>query len=322
MRLGLKVNCDALVSVIVPVFNMEKYLASCLDSICGQTYKSLEIIVIDDGSTDHSLDICRQYSEMDNRICVYSKKNGGVASARSTGLSKANGEYVIHADPDDQLPLNAIETLVKGICAHRADICIGNYLVKYPNKEILKRVKKSQNAQVFLSDLVLNHVHGALWNKLIRRDLCQGIDFVPGVDLMEDKVYISRLLINNIRASICYVDEVVYIYYQRSGSYVNALNYRYVAAFENANAIILKLVAPVLGGEVMRSAANKLRVICMMESPLADLKRLKEDVLILRDKNISFHFRVVVWFFINGFKSPLLLLRFIRNFRNKLRGLY
>ena len=91
------------VSIIVPIYNKEKYLEKCLDSILGQTYRDLEIILVDDGSQDGSLEICRKYAEKNERIHVYAKKNGGVASARNLGLEKSQGSFLAFVDPDDYL---------------------------------------------------------------------------------------------------------------------------------------------------------------------------------------------------------------------------
>ena len=90
-----------MISIIVPIYNKEKYLEKCLDSLLNQTYRELEILLVDDGSTDKSLEICRSYAEKDERIRVFSKKNGGVASARNLGVRESLGEYLSFVDPDD-----------------------------------------------------------------------------------------------------------------------------------------------------------------------------------------------------------------------------
>ena len=99
-----------LITVIIPVYNVEKYLKECLESIINQTYKNLEIILIDDGSTDASGEICDEYSKRDNRIRVVHKANGGLSSARNLGLDIANGEYVTFIDSDDYIDLEFMKT--------------------------------------------------------------------------------------------------------------------------------------------------------------------------------------------------------------------
>ena len=105
----------ALVSIIVPVYNVEKYLKKCVDSIINQTYKKIEIILIDDGSTDNSSIICDYYSKIDSRINVVHKKNGGLSDARNRGLDIANGEYICFIDSDDYVNLSFVEDLYNAL---------------------------------------------------------------------------------------------------------------------------------------------------------------------------------------------------------------
>ena len=122
-----------MVSIIVPVFNAEKYLDECIKSIFRQRYTDLEIILVDDGSTDNSLSICKKYSSIDNRVVVYSKKNGGVSSARNYGIDRAKGEYIAFADADDILKPELIETLLNCLKKEQVDRVCGGYEHLYEN---------------------------------------------------------------------------------------------------------------------------------------------------------------------------------------------
>ena len=102
-----------LVSVIIPVYNVERYLKKCIDSILNQTYKNLEIILVDDGSTDCSSKICDEYAKNDTRILVIHKANGGQSEARNIGISESKGEYIFFVDSDDYIEYNAIETMLE-----------------------------------------------------------------------------------------------------------------------------------------------------------------------------------------------------------------
>ena len=111
-----------LVSIIIPVYNVEKYLRQCLDSVLAQTYTNLEVILVDDGSTDLSNAICREYCEEDSRFRLYRKENGGASSARNVGLDKSTGEYLYFLDSDDEISRDAIAKMLACACDNQADL--------------------------------------------------------------------------------------------------------------------------------------------------------------------------------------------------------
>ena len=116
-----------LVSVIIPVYNVEKYMRRCIDSIINQTYTNLEIILVDDGASDRSGKICDEYAQMDHRIKVLHKENGGLASARNAGIQIATGEYISYVDSDDWVETEFIEVLLKGCQDNNAKMSICRY---------------------------------------------------------------------------------------------------------------------------------------------------------------------------------------------------
>ena len=111
-----------MVSIIIPVYNVEKYIVECLESVVNQTYENLEIILVNDGSTDNSKEICLEYAQRDQRIKLYSKENGGLSSARNYGLSKVTGNYVFFLDSDDYLVTDTIENLLNMLINTNADV--------------------------------------------------------------------------------------------------------------------------------------------------------------------------------------------------------
>lgn len=133
---------NQLISIIVPVYNGEKYLNECLESIINNTYKNIEIIIVDDGSTDGSADICKKYMEIDSRIKYFYQKNGGIVSARNLGLKKSIGAYICFSDQDDIVSIDAYEQLYNGITKDDSDICIGAF-------SYLKGKKIEQNNPTF-----------------------------------------------------------------------------------------------------------------------------------------------------------------------------
>ena len=134
-----------LISIVIPVYNVEKYLDECILSVINQTYKNLEILLINDGSSDSSYDICCKYSEQDNRIHVINKENGGLASARNVGIDKATGEYIYFLDSDDYIKETTIEKVVNymknnnlDLCYFSADVIIEDNNLTW-NKEMYKK---------------------------------------------------------------------------------------------------------------------------------------------------------------------------------------
>ena len=120
-------NDEDLISIIVPVYNVEKYLEQCLESLLNQTYKNIEIIVVNDGSTDQSLDILKKYSFKDNRIKLYSQKNQGISAARNTALEHINGKYVMFVDSDDWIEINTCEIALHEMKKNDSDIVMWAY---------------------------------------------------------------------------------------------------------------------------------------------------------------------------------------------------
>ena len=195
---------NPLVSIIVPVFNAEKYLERCINSIIKQTYQNIEIILVDDGSTDDSGSICEDFATKDRRFRVVHKSNEGVSSARQTGLDLARGEYVIHADPDDWVEPNWIEELVKYALEKKADITICGY---YKECRFASSIEKTAPTSLakddVLCDLLYGKIWGALWNKLIRKDCFKSLNvsFVQEMNLWEDLYVVTDLIFKGATVS-------------------------------------------------------------------------------------------------------------------------
>lgn len=181
------------ISVIVPVYNSAPFLAACLDSILAQTHRELEILLINDGSTDGSDEICDRYAAMDHRIRVIHKENGGVSSARNKGLTLAAGDLISFIDSDDTLEPEMYEVLIRLMEEHDADIshCGYKHLVRdevrlvHNTKEI--RIQTREEA---LSCFVRGTLFGSgLWNKLFRRGVLEGISFREDLKNNEDILF-------------------------------------------------------------------------------------------------------------------------------------
>ena len=202
------------VSVIVPVYNAEKYLRKCVDSILAQTFRDFEVILVDDGSPDRSGAICDEYAQKDPRVRVIHKENGGVSSARQCGLDNARGEYTIHADPDDWIEPDMLEALYAKAKAEDADMVICDYYVEFGKKTELKQQQPSAlDSETVLREM-FQRLHGSLCNKLVRRACYKDfqISFPPEVHYSEDLYVVVSLLLHSIK--VAYIPRAFYHYNQ------------------------------------------------------------------------------------------------------------
>lgn len=211
---------EPLISVIVPVYNVEPYLRKCVDSILNQTYRNLEVILVDDGSPDGCPVICDEYAEMDHRVRVIHKENGGLSDARNAGMAVMNGEYLSFVDSDDLLPADAIETLHKIAVEENTDLVIGGH------NRFEDVPAESSNVETFvqrwtpveaMADMLRNGC--ASWARLYRRELHQTILFPVG-EINEDEA-IVLLLLEKCK-TIAVTNAVVYHYRCRPESITTA----------------------------------------------------------------------------------------------------
>ena len=224
-----------LISVIIPVYNTEQYLKRCIESVLKQTYKNIEVILVDDGSTDNSLTICNEYANIDNRVSVIHQRNSGVSTARNQGIEIMKGKYFICIDSDDWIEPNMIETLYNYIKNNDADISICNfYINKESGEQSIKNEVKKQ--ELILTDIKGMYENlfdekmfgGYLWNKLIKtsiiKDNTEKILFNEKIAIEEDVLFLIEVF--KKCSKICYDSRIVlYHYFQRSTSAVR-FNYQ------------------------------------------------------------------------------------------------
>lgn len=155
---------EPLVSIIVPVYNVEKYLNRCVDSLINQTYKNIEIMLIDDNSKDGSLQICRAYERSDKRVKVYHKENEGLGLTRNYGIDRASGEFVMFVDSDDYMVTDAVQVLLSKQIEYGADVVIGGHYYKNEPQEVLLQEKLYHKKEIH--DILLVHAMGNSPRKL------------------------------------------------------------------------------------------------------------------------------------------------------------
>lgn len=210
-----------MISIIVPIYNTEKYLHKCVESIRNQTYENLQIILVDDGSPDNCPMLCDQMAMVDKRIVVIHKKNGGLSDARNAGLDAAEGEYICFLDSDDYYEPNTIETAVLAIRRHNCDAVIwGYYADFYSSEEILIRSEiktVSESIRFYGTPIKWNNnllgLTGYAWNKLYRRKFIGSSRFPKGVSLVEDLLFNAPLFLKS--NNLIYISEALTHYIQR-----------------------------------------------------------------------------------------------------------
>lgn len=213
-------DCMCDLSIIIPVYNVERYLLLCLDSILHQSSPSWECILVDDGSSDDSGKVCDEFAEIDSRFRVFHKKNGGVSSARNLGISKASARYISFVDADDRVSKDYVSKIVYGMqstdllfFAHSA-VKEGDYVTTYQRspfrvegkkqieKHVLKLKRTRQGVEVF----------SFTWNKAFKRKIIvdNRISFLEGLSTREDEVFTNQYC--HYIESMSYIDDAIYLY--------------------------------------------------------------------------------------------------------------
>lgn len=212
---------NSIISIIVPVYNVESQLPKCIESIINQTYSSLEIILVDDGSKDLSGKICDDYALKDCRISVIHIENSGVSNARNVGLKKSSGEYIMFVDADDHISSNSIELLYNRIISDSTDMVIGKHIDETDEGELqedfCKWIKDDviTPEEVFLKMAGSNFFAVSACAKLYKKELYNNL-FFPNLICGED-MWIFPLIVERCK-NISVVNETIYYYYQRSNS--------------------------------------------------------------------------------------------------------
>lgn len=205
---------DSLVSIIVPVYNAEKYIDNCVTSVVNQTYSKWELLLIDDGSFDSSGMICDNYSRLNSRIRVVHQKNLGVSAARNRGIECAEGEYVAFLDVDDALPQESLKTLVNSLIDNNADVAMGITCgEKWENHSGVEIWKGEDGIQYSLMDDPYTY---AAWGKLYRRELIGETRFDREIKINEDSLFVFQIMCKK-PVCVC-VNKEIYQYIQVSGS--------------------------------------------------------------------------------------------------------
>lgn len=229
MRDGRPCGNGPLVSVVIPVYRVEEYLNECVSSVLSQTYRSIEVLLVDDGSPDECPGMCDAWALADDRVKVIHQENGGLSSARNAGLAISHGDYVLFVDSDDVISSTLIEKCVGRMIGDGSEVCVFKYALfdqsitscwDYKESPSFPTTRKS-DANGALSALFEQHIHNYAQMRMTSRELYSRIGFsFPEGRLMEDLATTASVL--GEARSVSYEPQVLYFYRQRGGSIVAA----------------------------------------------------------------------------------------------------
>lgn len=218
---------EKVISVIVPIFNAERTLEKCLESICKQSYKNLEILLIDDGSTDNSSEIIKKFISKDKRIKTFKQQNSGPAEARNLGLKKANGDYIAFIDADDYIKIDTYEKMITAIELHKSDMVICGFEYEKNDKRwtINQGIKKGHYTGERLREITLNFIFSTEENRirpftplrLIKKTIIDSMQITFDSNLKRSEDYLFLALVHmNIKSLEVITDQILYTYTQNS----------------------------------------------------------------------------------------------------------
>ena len=307
-----------MVSVIVPVYNVEKYIGECLESLANQTYKDLQIIIVNDGSTDRSMSIINQYLNKFSNIEIITQRNMGVAEARNNGLKKANGEYTLFIDPDDFMDKRMIEVMCNSANENDSDVVLCGYYLYYSGKNLkIKNEHKLDSNKVYDSNYILDkmlkhEIQGQLWNKLFKTEFLIANNFnLEKGRAIEDVFPVFKLI--SKANKITYINELLYYYRQNESSIIHVKSVKIMDDYYYAMSNILKYVEE----NNIPSNSNSIKIF-KVTGLLVLLKRYQRiygnkiytdfkdeiyykfnlnliDIVFLRNFKLSYKIKLILW---------------------------
>jgi len=268
-----------LVSIIIPVYNAEKYLRKCVDSVLEQTYSNIEVILVDDGSRDSSAQICDEYAQKDRRIKVIHKENGGVSIARNTGIDVSKGELVAFVDADDYLSGVMIEKLYNALGSNDFSIC--RFVREYEDKSIphqednlellaakpyeLKYIMVDKYNRDYEDKTVSDKVFGSVWRTLFRKDIIQNnlIRFCEGMKIAEDRLFLLEYCSNCTSGG--FVDEYLYHYRVGLSTSATAVFNKYQKNLHKSQKKLIEKQIDLINKSAMLDCAEKQKLIAYLK---------------------------------------------------------
>ena len=299
------------ISVIIPVYNAEKYLERCIDSILAQTFTDFELLLIDDGSKDKSGEICDEYARKDKRVKVFHKANEGISATREFGILHGGGNFIQFVDSDDWIEKTCLEDNLSLAEKSNADIIINDYYIDVKDKSILRCQKYNGN---LIEDIFNGNVFGALWNKFFRADTIKssGVGFIHNLSFCEDIVFLCELLKSAPNLNIVVNVKAYYHYQSNTASLTRRCTLRSVQS-EEKYINVIQVILPSLSSDKL--LFNKLsvkwgylRLGCLT---FGEYKRLYPEICV-SDLKINLLKRMILTLSNNivGYKLMILIFKF------------
>ena len=275
-----------LISVIIPIYNMETYLPRCLDSVLHNSYQNLEILCINDGSIDQSLSILKRYAEDDARIILIDQKNSGVSSARNRGLERARGRYIAFVDADDWLHENYFEYLYRAITQCEGDFALCN-LIKSSDDTILNDEIPFCCGKISIGELYSHHDYKSyVTAKLFCADTLRNLAFDEESKVLEDTLFLLELISKNSNMVIAKVEAILYAYYNRPDSLVSKIGVQELLQFSHKSLIYCdtienKSIKSWIAEEAIKKSLSARYLAKLMKNreAILDCNRIMKDAL-------------------------------------------
>lgn len=282
---------SALISIVVPVYNVEGYVRRCFESVTNQTWKDFEVIVIDDGSMDKSGEICDEYAQKDTRFKVFHQSNQGIGKTRLGGIQKAVGEYVVWADADDWLEPSLLERLVKCIREKESDIVVYG-AANVNNKVITSKILwKDLSIDSWRRETIISG-QSVVWNFMSKRSLYEDVNLPEAVHLSGEDGYLTITLFFKAK-SVSYINEVLYFHFVGNPNSVthtmNARKYYAHCYLWNYRREMAQMYDPLkIDYCAVRALSNGVKALCLsLAVPELDEVQLKEIDSILQHNSMQ-----------------------------------
>ncbi len=210
------------VSIIIPMYNVEKYIGRCLDSLVNQTYKNIEILVIDDASKDNGKDVVKEYiKKHENVILIESESNKGVSNARNIGIMKSTGDYIMFSDSDDWYEQNAVETFVNVVNTTGADFVTANYFISYDDNKVKVDTTRYFSQEHITKEEIISYMTLTSCSKVIKKELFTNNNVFYPTDIKRCEEMTVIPVVAYLAKKPVAIKDVLYNYYQRAGSASN-----------------------------------------------------------------------------------------------------